>query len=262
MSNDDAFTCVLYEVNSPLALITINRPEKHNAISLTTLDELQQAAHLAAEDDDVRVIAITGAGGRAFASGSDLNEVAARDLRKALEPIVQGLARQLEDTPKPTIAAIDGICMGGGLEVALGCDLRVCTPESRFATPEGKLGIIPGGGATARLPRVVGKGWAMEMMLMGDPINAERAMQIGLVTRVVEQADLIPEVQRMAAHLASFAPFVPQFMKAMIHQGMEGSMMSALAMEKFAQGALVQTEDKAEGISAFLDKRKPSFKGR
>jgi enoyl-CoA hydratase len=260
--NSDSFTCILYEVMAPLALITMNRPDKHNAISLQTLAELQQAVSLAAAEEQVRVIAITGAGGRAFASGSDLAEVASRDLRKAMEPIVQGLARQLEELPKPTIAAIDGICMGGGLEVALGCDLRVCTPASRFATPEGKLGIIPGGGATARLPRIVGKGWALEMMLMGEPINAERALQIGLVTRMVEAPELIPEVSRMAEHLATFAPFVPHFMKTMVHQGMEGSVAAALTMEKFAQGALLQTEDKEEGISAFLAKRKPEFKGR
>ena len=253
---------VLLEVTAPLALITINRPDKHNAISLATLAELQDAVAHCGEDEAVRVIAITGAGGRAFASGSDLGEVANRDLKKAMEPIVQGLAAQLEALPKPTIAAIDGICMGGGLEVALGCDLRVCTPQSRFATPEGKLGIIPGGGATARLPRVVGKGWALEMMLMGEPVDAERALQMGLVTRIVETAELLPEVRRMSEHLAGFAPFVPHFMKAMVHQGMEGSMAAALAMEKFAQGALVQTEDKREGISAFLEKRKPDFKGR
>lgn len=256
------YTNIRYDVTGPLALITINRPTKHNAISLATLDELREGVTLAAQDDEIRVIAFTGAGGKSFASGSDLNEVADRDLRKAMEPIVQGLAAQLESTPKPTIAAIDGICMGGGLEVALGCDLRVCTPKSRFATPEGKLGIIPGGGATARLPRIVGKGWALEMMLMGEPISAERAMQIGLVTRVVEPEALLPEIQRMAEHLAGFAPFVPHFMKAMVHEGMEGSLKSALAMEKFAQGALVQTEDKKEGISSFLEKRKPTFYGR
>ena len=256
------FDCIIYEVSEPLALITINRPEKHNAVSLQTLEELRRAVGLAAEDEVVRVIAITGAGGRAFASGSDLNEVAVRDLRKAMEPIVQGLAEQLENTPKPTIAAIDGICMGGGLEIALGCDLRVCTPASRFATPEGKLGIIPGGGATARLPRIVGRGWGLEMLLMGEAVPAERAIQIGLVTRIVEAEELIPEVRRMADHLATFAPFVPPFMKAMVHQGMEGSIAAALAMEKFAQGALVQTEDKTEGINAFLEKRTPTFKGR
>ena len=253
---------ILYEVQGPLALLTINRPEKHNAISLATLDELRHAAGAAAGDDAVGTIAITGAGGRAFASGSDLSEVARRDLRKALEPIVQGLAEQLERTPKPTIAAIDGICMGGGLEVALGCDLRIATPDARFATPEGKLGIIPGGGATARLPRVIGRGWAMEMMLMGGPIDAQRALAIGLVTRLVAKDELIPEALRMAEHLAGFAPFVPRTMKAMVHFGMEASLAGALMLEKYAQGALVQTEDKREGIAAFLEKRKPAFKGR
>ena len=253
---------ILYEVDGPMALVTINRPEKHNAISLDTLAELREAVEQAAEDDGVKVITVTGAGGRAFASGSDLGEVIHRDFRKALEPIVQGLAEQLERTPKPTIAAIDGICMGGGLEVALGCDLRIATPNSRFATPEGKLGIIPGGGATARLPRIVGRGWAMEMMLMGDPIDAERALSIGLITRLVAKDELIPEARRMADHLASFAPFVPRTMKAMVHFGMEASLAGALMLEKYAQGALVQTEDKQEGITAFLEKRKPQFKGR
>jgi enoyl-CoA hydratase/carnithine racemase len=223
---------------------------------------LQASVQRAARDDAVRVITITGAGDRAFAAGSDLSEVLHRDLRKALEPIVQGLADQLERTPKPTIAAINGICMGGGLEVALGCDLRIATPNARFATPEGKLGIIPGGGATARLPRLVGRGWGMEMLLMGQPIDAERALSIGLVTRIVEPAELIDEAQRMADHLAQFAPFVPRTMKAMVHFGMEASLAGALMLEKYAQGALVQTEDKVEGISAFLDKRDPEFKGR
>ena len=249
-------------MDGPLALVTINRPQRHNAISLDTLEELHGAVRLAATDDDVRVIAITGAGGRAFASGSDLSEVLHRDFRKALEPIVQGLADQLERTPKPTIAAIDGICMGGGLEVALGCDLRIATRRSRFATPEGKLGIIPGGGATARLPRIVGRGWAMEMMLMGEPIDAERALSIGLVTRLVEPDELLPETRRVAEHLASFAPFVPRTMKAMVNFGMEASLAGALMLEKYAQGALVQTDDKQEGITAFLEKRKPDFKGR
>ena len=199
---DVIFENVLYATVGPLALITINRPKKHNAISLATLDDLHGAVDLAADDDNIRVIAITGAGGKAFAAGSDLSEVVDRDFKKALQPIVQGLAEKLERTPKPTIAAIDGICMGGGLEVALGCDLRVATPQSRFATPEGKLGIIPGGGATARLPRIVGRGWGMEMMLMGEPIDADRALQMGLVTRLVESDELLNEVTHMAQHLA------------------------------------------------------------
>ena len=258
----EQFDNVRYEVDGPMALITIDRADKHNAISLATLDELQAAVRLAAADDAVRVITITGAGDRAFASGSDLSEVLHRDLKKALEPIVQGLADQLERTPKPTIAAINGICMGGGLEVALGCDLRIASPNARFATPEGKLGIIPGGGAAARLPRIVGRGWGMEMLLMGEPIDAERALAIGLVTRIVPAGELIAEARRMADHLASFAPFVPRSMKAMVHFGMEASLAGALMLEKYAQGALVQTEDKHEGISAFLEKRDPDFKGR
>ncbi|MEQ8858572.1 MAG: enoyl-CoA hydratase-related protein [Pseudomonadales bacterium] len=256
------FDNILYEIRGPMALITIDRADKHNAISLATLEELQRAVAQAATDDAVRVLTLTGAGDRAFASGSDLSEVLHRDLKKALEPIVQGLAEQLERTPKPTIAAVNGICMGGGLEVALGCDLRIATPNARFATPEGKLGIIPGGGATARLPRIVGRGWGMEMLLMGEPIDAERALQIGLVTRIVPAAELLDEAQRMAEHLARFAPFVPRTMKAMVHSGMEASLAGALMLEKYAQGALVQTDDKVEGISAFLEKRDPDFKGR
>ena len=253
---------VKYQSLKNLALITIDRAEKHNAISLQTLEELNQAVDFAATDSAIGVIAITGAGGKAFASGSDLNEVLDRDLKKALEPIIQGLADKLERLPKPTIAAIDGICMGGGLEVALGCDLRVATRHSKFATPEGKLGLIPGGGATARLPRLVGRGWGMEMLLMGETIDAERALQIGLITRLVEADELIPELKRMAEHLSTFAPFVPRTMKAMVHFGMEASLAGALMLEKYAQGALVQTEDKTEGLNAFLEKRKPNFKGK
>ena len=253
---------ILYEIRGPMALITINRAAKHNAISLDTLAELQSAVAEAAADEEVRVITLTGAGEKAFASGSDLSEVLNRDFKKALEPIVQGLAEQLEKTPKPTIAAINGFCMGGGLEVALGCDLRIAVPNAKFATPEGKLGIIPGGGACARLPRIIGRGWGMEMLLMGEPIDAERALQIGLITRIIPSEELLLEAQRMADHLASFAPFVPRTMKAMVHFGMEASLSGALMFEKYAQGALVQTEDKMEGISAFLEKRDPEFKGK
>ena len=256
------FENILYEKIDSLALITINRAHKHNAISLKTLAELNEAVDKSNYDQDVRVVAITGAGGKAFASGSDLNEVLSRDLKKTLDPIIQGLALKLETMPKPTLAAIDGICMGGGLEVALACDLRIATPKSKFATPEGKLGIIPGGGATARLPRIVGRGWGMEMLLMGEAISAEKALQIGLITRLVESASLMDEIIRIAEHLSSFAPFVPPTMKAMVHKGMDSSLSGALMLEKYAQGALVQTEDKHEGISSFLEKRTPVFKGK
>jgi enoyl-CoA hydratase len=256
------FENVLYEVRGPLALITLNRPSKRNAISLGTLEELHQAVTLAEQDEAVRVLAFTGAGDRAFASGSDLAEVEHRDLKKALEPIVQGLAERLERLPKPTIAAINGLCYGGGLEVALGCDVRVASETAAFATPEGKLGIIPGGGATQRLPRIVGRGWGMHMLLMGEPIDAQQALAIGLVTKLTTPEALLDEVQAMAEHLATFAPFVPRFMKAMVHSGMEASLVAGLALEKFAQGALCETEDKKEGLRAFLEKRPPQWQGR
>jgi enoyl-CoA hydratase len=246
------FENLLYETRGPLALITLNRPDKLNAISLATVDELHAAIAAAADDPAVRVLAITGAGDKAFAAGSDLAEVVHRDLNKALAPIVQGVAERLERCPKPTIAAINGICFGGGLEVALGCDLRVAGRSARFATPEGKLGIIPGGGATQRLPRLVGRAWALDMLLMGEPIDAERALHIGLVTRLVDDADLLATVQRMAEHLAGFAPLVPRYMKAMVHAGMEGSLAAGLC----------ETADKKEGLAAFLEKRPPQWQGR
>ena len=145
--------------------------------------------------------------------------------------------------------------------MALGCDLRVATPNSKFATPEGKLGIIPGGGASVRLPRIVGKGWGMEMLLMGDVIDAEKALQIGLITRLVESEDLITELMDMSKKLSKFAPLVPRTMKAMVHYGLDSSVATALMLEKYAQGSLVQTDDKEEGIKAFLEKRDPNFKG-
>jgi enoyl-CoA hydratase/carnithine racemase len=250
-----------YEVEGPLALITIDRPGVLNAISLDTLRELHHAVEQANADACVRAIALTGTG-RAFASGSDLNEVQHRDLTKAMEPLVQGIAEHLQRCPKPTIAAVNGICFGGGLELALACDLRVASTQALFATPEGRLGIIPGGGATQRLPRLIGRTWAMEMLIMGQRIDAERALQIGLVSRLVQPEQLLPEVRKMADHIAGYAPLVPLFMKAMVNYGMEGSLLSGLALEKFAQGALLSTEDKREGLSAFLEKREPRWKGR
>jgi enoyl-CoA hydratase/carnithine racemase len=256
-----SYETIRYEIKGPLALITMDRAAKLNAISLAMLDELHAALSAATRDDRARAIALTGSG-RAFASGSDLTEVQHRDLNKAMEPLVQGISEHLQRCPKPTIAAINGICYGGGLELALGCDLRVASTRARFATPEGKLGIIPGGGASQRLPRIVGRSWAMEMLVMGTELDAERAYQVGLVSRLVEPSELLPEVHRMADRIASFAPLVPLFMKAMVNYGMEGSLVAGLALEKFAQGALLETEDKKEGLEAFLGKRKPRWKGR
>tara|TARA_R110001592_G_scaffold175308_1_gene414332 strand:- start:18798 stop:19574 length:777 start_codon:yes stop_codon:yes gene_type:complete len=257
-----AYENIIYEARGPLGLITLNRPEKLNAVSLATLAEIHSALTIAESDPKIRVIGLTGSGTKAFASGSDLNEVEHRDIKKALEPIVQGLAERMERSAKPSIAAINGFCFGGGLELALGCDIRIGTTTAKFATPEGKLGIIPGGGATQRLPRIVGRAMGMEMLLMGETIDAERAYQIGLITRLVEPEELMPMLESMAAHIAGFAPLVPQFMKSMVNYGMEAGQHAGLALEKFAQAALCETQDKKEGLRAFLEKRPPNWSGR
>ena len=253
---------LLYDKDGSLATITINRPDKRNAVSIATLAELHEAVGVAVEDPEVRVVVLTGAGEKAFIAGADLNEVADRDRLKALEPGIQGFSDGLTRLPKIFIAAINGFCMGGGLEIALGCDIRIASTNARFGTPEGNIGIIPGGGATQRLPRLVGRGWALEMLIMGNPIDAEQALRIGLITRLVAPGELLPTTRQMAEHIAAKAPLVPRFMKAMVHHGMEGSMAAGLALEKFAQAALIETEDKQEGIRAFLEKRPPEWKGK
>jgi enoyl-CoA hydratase len=257
-----AYENLLYGVEGPLALVTLNRPKRLNAVSLAMLEDLHDALGRAERDDRVRAIALTGAGDRAFSSGSDLEEVERRDPRQALAPLVQGVAERLQRSSKPTLAAINGVCFGGGLELALGCDLRIASSNASFATPEGNLGIIPGGGATQRLPRVVGRAWAMEMLLLGETLGAEEALRIGLVTRLVPPSELLPTVEKMAEQLARQAPLVPQVMKAMVNAGLEGSLSAGLALEKFAQSALCATDDKAEGLRAFLEKREPRWRGR
>jgi len=253
---------LLYSKDGSLAFITINRPDKRNAISIATLSELREAVTIAVEDTEVRVVIFTGTGNKAFIAGADLKEVAERDLLKALEPGIQGFADDLTRFPKIFIAAINGFCLGGGLEIALGCDFRIASTNARFGTPEGSIGIIPGGGATQRLPRLVGRGWALEMLIMGNPIDAEQALRIGLITSLVSLEELLPTARKMAEHIASKAPLIPRFMKAMVHYGMEGSMASGLALEKFAQSALIETDDKTEGIQSFLEKRPPNWKGK
>jgi enoyl-CoA hydratase len=253
---------LLYGVEGPLALLTLNRPQRLNAVSLAMLEELHDALGRAEGDERVRAIAVTGAGDRAFCSGSDLEEVQRRDPRQALAPLVQGVAERLQRAPKPTLAAVNGICFGGGLELALACDLRIASSHASFATPEGNLGIIPGGGATQRLPRLVGRAWALEMLLLGETLGAEQALRIGLVTRLVPPSELLPTAAKMAEQLARQAPLVPQVMKAMVNAGLEASLTAGLALEKFAQSALCATEDKAEGLRAFLEKREPRWRGR
>lgn len=187
---------LLYESDGSIALITINRPDKRNAISIATLDELHRAVGAAMENPGVRVVIFTGAGETAFIVGADLNEVAERDLHKALESGIQGFSDGLRIFPK-SLSWPYGFCMGGGLEIALGCDIRIAAENAKFGTPEGNIGIIPGGGATQRLPRLVGRVWALEMLVMENPISAEQALQIGLITHLVSPGELLSNVREM-----------------------------------------------------------------
>ena len=245
-----------------MALVTIDRADKHNAISLDTLEELHQAVGQAAADDAIRVITLTGAGDRAFRLRLRPRRSAAPGLQEGLEPIVQGLADRLERTPKPTIAAINGICMGGGLEVALGCDLRIATPNARSPPRRASSASFPAAAPPPACRASSGRGWGMEMLLMGEPIDAERALSIGLITRIVESDELLPEARRMAEHLANFAPFVPRTMKAMVNFGMEASLAGALMLEKYAKALWSRPRTRRRASGAFLEKRPPQFKGR
>ena len=261
---------VIYEQDGSVVTLTLNRPDTRNAIT----DDICEAlvAHCGRIDRDlsVRCVILTGAG-KGFSSGGNVKDMRDRAglfggstarIRAAYRDGIQRLPLALYRLEVPVVAAVNGAAVGAGFDIAMMCDMRIASTRASFAEVFVKLGIIPGGGATARLPRIVGRGWAMEMMLMGEPIDAERALSIGLVTRIVPKEELLPEARRMADHLATFAPFVPRTMKAMVHFGMEASLAGALMLEKYAQGALVQTEDKQEGIKAFLEKRKPEFKGR
>lgn len=256
-----AYDCLFYDVQDSLALLTINRPSRRNAISRLALDEMRDGIERADRDEKVRALAITGVGDT-FSTGFDLNEVRTRDAAEAITPIVQGIANLLESLRKPTIAAINGDCMGGGLEVALGCDLRIGSSTAKFAMPEAKLGIIPGGGGTQRLPRTIGRSWAVEMLLMGRTLNAQEALKVGLVTRVVEPSELLPELVSVVSRFNGHGPLVPHAMKKALNAGETHGFEFGLMVEKFQQAGLLGTEDAREGISAFLEKRSPKFKGQ
>ena len=266
----DKFNHLRIEDNGNYVICYLSNPPTHTLTS-SGVNEIHTFLDQIEKRDDLRVLAFTGDGENVFIKHYEVGELAntaERNLEtkkdkqdpKELHAFHTMLLR-LRDLDAIVVAGINGNTAGGGCEFSLGCDLRIATPNSKFATPEGKLGIIPGGGATVRLPRIIGKGWGMEMLLMGDIIDAERAFQIGLVTRLVESKKLILELTNMAVTLSKFAPFVPRTMKAMVHFGMDSSLSSALMMEKYAQASLVQTDDKEEGIKAFLEKRDPNFKG-
>lgn len=255
---------VVYEVSGPTAWISINRPDKLNALDRATVEEIAAANRQAQQDRRIRVLVITGAGAKAFVAGADIKEMAALNPAQAqsFSRFLQAAMDDLERSPKPVIAAINGFALGGGCELALACHVRIAADTARFGQPEVSLGLMPGAGGTQRLQRVVGRGRALDLILSADMIDAVEALRIGLVNRVVPAAELHAAVEAYAENLASKSPLALARSIEAIVSGGETSQHEALALEAGLFGLCFCTEDMREGTAAFLEKRKPEFPGR
>lgn len=259
-----AFDNLLLDRDGAVAIVTINRPAVLNALSLKTLDELRHVMLALRGDDAIRVIVITGAGEKSFVAGADINELAGQTPVTGREMARSGQAvfDLLDTLGKPVIAAINGFALGGGCELAMACTIRIAADTARLGQPEINLGIIPGYGGTQRLPRLVGQGRALELMLTGAPVPAAEALRIGLVNRVVPAGDLMATVRALAAQLAAQPPVAMRYILESVHRGLNGTLADGQAHEATLFGLVAATDDMREGTRAFLEKRKPSFQGR
>ncbi|HEV8701981.1 MAG TPA: enoyl-CoA hydratase-related protein [Candidatus Polarisedimenticolia bacterium] len=255
---------VLYESHGGIARLTINRPEKLNALDRQTMAEIDQAVAAAGDDAAVGVLIVTGAGEKAFVAGADIFELASQTPVEgaAYARRGQGVLERLERLGKPSIAAINGYALGGGLELAMACTLRLAAETAKLGQPEVALGIIPGYGGTQRLSRLVGAGRALEMLLSGDPIDAREAHRIGLVNRVVPQAELQAAAEALARTLLLRGPVALRYVLQAVHEGLQMGLAEGSSTEATLFGLCCATEDMREGTRAFMEKRKPSFKGR
>lgn len=251
------------EVADRIATLTINRPEKLNALSDATLAELSHAIDEIRMRDDVGGAIITGAG-RAFVAGADIKELANQSpvVAKARARGGQDIFRRIETCSKPVIAAVNGFAFGGGCELAMACHIRIASDQAKFGQPEVKLGLCPGYGGTQRLPRLVGKGRALQMLLTGDPIDAAEAYRIGLVNRVVHAAELMNAARETVRKILANGPLAVALCIEAADRGMEMSLDEGLLLEANHFGLLAASEDRKEGTAAFLEKRAPSFKGK
>ncbi|MFZ5633278.1 MAG: enoyl-CoA hydratase-related protein [Bacillota bacterium] len=254
---------ILLEKDGNIALITLNRPEVRNALDPLTWAEIRSATRECRFDANVRVVIITGAGGKAFASGADIRSLRERETLEVLKSEAQEALNDIENLEKPVIAAIDGFALGGGCELALACDIRIATERSKLGQPEVNLGIIPGAGGTQRLQRVVGIAKAKELIFTGDIISAREAREIGLVNKVVEDPGaLLAAAREMAGKIIAKGPVAVSLAKTAINVGANTDINTGLLFEKHAQAVAFSTGDRIEGTTAFLEKRKPDFKGR
>ncbi len=258
------FELLTYAKEGPFAFITINRPKVMNALSNALVEEFNKAFDLVEEDDELRALIITGAGDKAFMAGADIKELEVRDFIQGRKQTRrrQEVFNRLVEMRVPVIAAVNGFALGAGLELAVACTLRVAAEESKFGSPEVNLGIIPGDGATQRLPRLVGFGRAMELVLTGDFIDAQEAYRIGLVNKVVPKEELMEAAKKLAGKIAKKAPLAIQFAKEAVNRSLEVGIYEGLAHESYLHALSCATEDKKEGVQAFPEKRKPVFKGK
>lgn len=258
----DEFDHVRVERSNGITTVTIDRPEVRNAMDVPTRRELRAVFDALAKRDDVRVVVIRGAGDGNFISGADietLNEMTLMQGMEYAEEHSQGLYNHIAAFPRPTIAAIDGYALGGGLELALACDVRVSTPDAKLGLPEVTLGVIPGGGGTQRLQSVVGAGLARELVLTGKIIDAAEAAQIGLLNHVFDPETFDDEVRSIAEEIASNAPIAVELAKQAMNRGLDHE--AGLDFERLAFVTTIATDDKKEGTAAFLEKREPQFEG-
>jgi enoyl-CoA hydratase/carnithine racemase len=255
---------VLYEKRDGIAYVTINRPKVLNALNTPTWKDMRTAFEDARDDAGVRGVIVTGAGSKAFIAGADISElahVAAFEAEQSSR-FGQEVLDVIENLGKPVVAAINGFALGGGCETAMACTIRVAAEGAKFGQPEVALGLLPGGGGTQRLPRLVGKGRALQLILSGETISAQEAYRIGLVNEVVPAAELIPRAEAILKKIASNAPIAVKLALEATNKGLETSQSEGLLLEAAYFGLCAATEDKKEGTSAFLEKRAPRFQGR
>ncbi|MEX3980885.1 enoyl-CoA hydratase-related protein [Paraburkholderia sp. EG287A] len=255
---------VLYEKRDAIAYVSVNRPKVLNALSTQTWRDLRTAFEAAREDAAVRGVILTGAGDKAFIAGADISELAHASAIEAEQSsrFGQAVLDLIENLGKPVVAAINGFALGGGCETAMACTLRIAAEHAKLGQPEVKLGLLPGGGGTQRLPRLVGKGRALQLILSAEPISAQEAWRIGLVNEVVPAADLIGRAEAILKTIASNAPVAVKLSLEAVNKGLDAGQSEGLALEASCFGLCAGTEDKREGTSAFLEKRAPQFLGR
>jgi len=255
---------IIYEKSEGVATITLNRPEALNAFSKDVVSEILHVLEDVKNDENVRVVILTGAGEKAFSAGADIKSMAGMNALKARELSLMGetLCVALENLEKPVVAALNGYALGGGLEVAMSCDLRIASENARVGQTEVNIGLIPGWGGTQRLTRLVGMTKAKELIFTGKMIDAKTAEQIGILNMVVPADKFRETVRQFALELAAKAPIAVKVAKALINKGSDIGLNSALALEREGFGVVASTEDLKEGVAAFSEKRKPSFKGK